>query len=88
MEVHDPLAPWNEGRFRWQIRQGKASWAADSAVVEPDMILSVALLSQLYFGQRPAGELVAAAGLRLGERERDLLTAVFPAGRNFISEYF
>ncbi len=89
VEVHDPLAPWNEGRFRWQISQGKASWQKNSSDSKPDMVLSVALLSQLYFGQRPATELLASVdGMRLRDRERDLLTAIFPARQNFISEYF
>jgi predicted acetyltransferase len=89
VELHDPLAPWNAGRFHWQINQGKASWVESLSVGEPDMVLSVALLSQLYFGQRPAAELVSdAAGVRLGDRQRELLAMIFPAGRNFISEYF
>lgn len=89
VELVDPIAPWNNGRFRWQIRQGVASWFAAESVGEPDITLNVALLSQLYFGQRPAAELLKAAeGLRAGEREWDLLAAIFPACRNFISEYF
>ena len=89
VEVVDPIAPWNHGRFRWQIGQGAASWSAAESGDEPDITLSVALLSQLYFGQRPAAELLKAAdGFRAGERERNLLATIFPACRNFISEYF
>lgn len=89
VELVDPIAPWNNGRFRWQIGQGAGTWSAAESVGEPDLTLSVALLSQLYFGQRPAAELLKAAeGLRAGEREWDLLAAIFPACRNFISEYF
>ncbi len=89
VELTDPLAPWNAGRFCWQISQGTGRWTSDPAAGEPDLVLSVALLSQLYFGQRPATELLSAVdGLRVNERERDLLTAIFPAERNFISEYF
>ena len=89
VELVDPIAPWNNGRFRWQIGQGAGNWSAAESVGEPDLALNVALLSQLYFGQRPAKELLKAAeGLRAGERQRDLLAAIFPACRNFISEYF
>ena len=89
VELVDPIAPWNNGRFRWQIGQGAGNWLAAESGGEADLTLSVALLSQLYFGQRPAKELLKAAeGLRAGERQRDLLAAIFPACRNFISEYF
>ena len=89
VELVDPIAPWNNGRFRWQIGQGAGNWSAAESVGEPDLALNVALLSQLYFGQRPAKELLKAAeGLRAGELQRDLLAAIFPACRNFISEYF
>ena len=89
VEVVDPIAPWNHGRFRWQIGQGVASWSALESGDEPDITLSVALLSQLYFGQRPLLELLKQAdGFRAGERERNLLATIFPACRNFISEYF
>ena len=89
VELHDSLAPWNEGRFRWQISQGKASWTTEPATGKPEMILDVALLSQLYFGQYPAEKLLAeTTGIHVDEREQDLLAAIFPAGRNFISEYF
>jgi predicted acetyltransferase len=89
VELVDPIAPWNAGRFRWRISQGSGSWSAEAPIGEPDLVLNVALLSQLYFGQRPAAELFKAAeGFRAGERERDLLAAIFLACRNFISEYF
>jgi len=89
VELVDPIAPWNAGRFRWRISQGSGSWSAEAPIGEPDLVLNVALLSQLYFGQRPAAELLKADdGLRASERARDLLAAIFPAERNFISEYF
>lgn len=89
VELLDPLAPWNAGRFRWQISQGKASWTAEPAAGEPYLVLDVALLSQLYFGQYPAAALLAEAeGSNVAERQQKILAAIFPACRNFISEYF
>jgi predicted acetyltransferase len=89
VELTDPLAPWNAGLFHWQISQGTGSLTEAPAVGQPDLVLGVALLSQLYFGQYPAEKLLAeTTGIHAGERERDLLAAIFPVGRNFISEYF
>lgn len=89
VELTDPLAPWNAGRFSWKIKQGTGCLTEDASDGQPDLALGVALLSQLYFGQYPAEKLLAeTTGTHVGERERDLLAAVFPACRNFISEYF
>ena len=89
LELTDPLAAWNAGRFRWKIGSGRCSFAAEPSVGQPDIILSVALLSQLYFGQQPVGELWKASGEPLPEPSvLAVLTQIFPPCRNFISEYF
>jgi predicted acetyltransferase len=59
LEVHDPLCPWNEGR--WQVEAGEAK----RTDAEADLALDASALGSAYLGAVSFGELRAA--LRLEE---------------------
>ena len=87
--VNDPLAPWNDGRFHWSIRGGQAQFVSSESIRDPDLEIGIGTLSQLVFGQHPARQIVSAeSGGGCREEVIELLTQIFPARRNFISEFF
>jgi predicted acetyltransferase len=89
LTVLDSLAPWNNGSFHWRIHQGKGSLFPVPAAAAPTLPIGMGTLSRLIFGERPAREILAAGiGERCFEAEIETLEQIFPACRNFISEYF
>ncbi|NMC33641.1 MAG: GNAT family N-acetyltransferase [Veillonellaceae bacterium] len=89
LRVTDPLAPWNESVFSWVIRQGQGELRPASADAIPGLSLSIGALSQLVFGEYPARRILDPDGAgNCREENLTLMERVFPACRNFISEYF
>lgn len=89
LRVTDSLLPWNDGWFQWIIRKGAAELNPTGPQSGLAINLGIATLSQLVFGERPARQ-VLSPGDGLGCLEEDLQTLerIFPACRNYISEYF
>ena len=89
LTVTDSLTPWNEGAFHWSIRHGKGALIPLPPGLSCGLSLDVGAMSQMVFGERPVGEILAVRnGNRCSETDRAILEQVFPACRNFISEYY
>lgn len=88
MEVSDPLAQWNVGRFHWTIRGGRGQIYLSTATGSPDLEIGIGTLSRLLFGQIPAEQILSAGEDHCGAETIKLLAKIFPGRRNFISEYF
>lgn len=85
--VSDPLAGWNEGRFRLDFDGEHA--ACSAAEAEPDARCDVGALAQLYVGYRSVDDLAAAGALTVGDdAAREVLRAAFPPRRVFLREGF
>jgi len=98
LELSDPLVEENQGRFLWQIEQGRGRLVKQSvSPIDPitdslktDLIsIDIASISQLYFGQKSVREIIAQNSKNLiDQRNIAILDRIFPVCRNYISEYF
>lgn len=89
LTIYDSLAPWNCGSFRWSIRQGKGALSPVPFAESAGPALGIGVMSQLIFGERPVRDILAAGnGSAYREEDVKILEQLFPACRNYISEYF
>jgi predicted acetyltransferase len=88
LTVADTLSPWNNGSFRWSIRQGKGVLTAKTFVGHSGLSLDIGTLSQLIFGEQPVWEILKRGNAGIDREEGKILERIFPLCRNFISEYF
>lgn len=86
--VSDPLAEWNDGRFRVDL-DGDGAATCTAVETEPEVACSIGALSQLYVGYRSVDDLVAAGELTVeSEHARQRMADAFPGGRVFLREGF
>lgn len=94
IELTDPLLKSNQGTYIWRIAQGQGCLIRQSpelndSVTRASISIDIAKLSQLYFGWQTAREIMTTEqGLLVDEIQLALLEKIFPACRNYISEYF
>ena len=88
LTLTDTLLPWNHGSFRWSIRQGKGVLISRPHVDDSGLVLDIATLGQLVFGEHPVREILQAGDVGCDHEEIEILERIFPVCRNFISEYF
>lgn len=86
LEVTDSLAPWNTGRFRLTVQNGKGKALATD---EPsDCRLSCGALAQLFFGRVSAARLQKMGRLTADVAVVAQLDQCFPTCLNYINEYY
>ena len=88
IRITDPLAAWNDGRFRWSIKDGRGCMSPSAVTTAPELDMGIDSLSQKYFGYRGAGGPDPAADLIMNEATAAMLEKLFPPCSNYISEYF
>ncbi len=98
LELTDPLLESNQGRFLWQIDRGKSQLVRQAdqsnalingSVKAESISIDIAGISQLYFGQKSARDIMAEkTGISLDNGNLATLEKIFPVCRNYISEYF
>jgi len=89
LQVTDPLAPWNQGTFRWCICEGKGVLCPRTSDEPASLRIDIGDLSQMFFGERSVREILSA-GQRTSCSKEDqaILELIFPACSNYISEYY
>ncbi|WP_132060760.1 GNAT family N-acetyltransferase [Halorussus amylolyticus] len=88
LAVSDPLADWNDRRFRVEIEDGRATCEmVDSE--DADAEVGVATLSQLYVGYHSVADAEAFGDLDVrSSAARETLEAMFPPREVFLPENF
>lgn len=76
LSVDDPLAEWNDGRFRLDVTDGSVTVHRTDA--DPDVELDVGALSQLLVGYAPAERLTRTTELLADGETVRTLTRLFP----------
>lgn len=75
LDVTDPFCPWNEGRWRLEIDEGRATCSPTDAA--PDATLPVTELAALFMGGRAALPMVAAGRIEAARETAVRLDAMF-----------
>ena len=88
LRVRDPLLSWNQGVFRWSIREGTGVLTPLSSADNPGFSMDIGTFSQLIFGEVPVSEILGAGTAGINHEEIKVLERIFPVCRNYISEYF
>jgi predicted acetyltransferase len=98
VQLSDPLMEANQGRFLWQISQGKSRLVRqgnppDDPITDSlksELIsIDIATFSRVYFGQKSVREIVAEKNATSMDQEKlAIMERIFPVCRNYISEYF
>lgn len=88
LSVSDPLADWNDGRFR--VAADGDGVAVDRTDAAADAETDVATLTQVAVGYRSVDDARAAGDLRSGPADADLLAGLFPsaAAPSYLRDYF
>jgi predicted acetyltransferase len=86
VDVSDPLADWNDDTYRLVVENGTAS--VERAESDADATITVAALSQLYVGYRPADELATVGDLDAQEETVRALDTAFPERETLLREGF
>ena len=88
LRVRDPLLSWNQGVFRWSIREGTGVLTPLPSADNPGFSMDIGTFSQLIFGEVPVSEILGAGTAGINHEEIKVLERIFPVCRNYISEYF
>ncbi|WP_435345641.1 GNAT family N-acetyltransferase [Haloarchaeobius sp. HRN-SO-5] len=83
LDVSDPMADWNDGRFELAVADGRATCGPTDA--DPDVTLDVAALSQLVVGYRPVSHLQRTGRIDGGA---GTLSALFPPREPLLWDFF
>lgn len=86
--VTDPIAPWNDGRFRVTADDGVAVESVDGGGDRPAVDCGVAALSRAVVGARSAERLAVAADVDGDDEAVAALAALFPPRRTWVREGF
>ncbi|WP_338729771.1 GNAT family N-acetyltransferase [Haladaptatus sp. DJG-WS-42] len=87
LDVRDPIAPWNDGRFAFSVENGNATCTptTDDATVSVD----IATLSQLTVGYLTAEQAHRYGGLSTdSDAALELLSGAFPRAQTYLREHF
>lgn len=87
LEVHDPIADWNDDRFHVGVEDGAAS-VSRAADAEPTATARIDVLSQLYVGARGVGDLTRTGRLEADDDTATTLAALFPERDVLLREGF
>ncbi|WP_293031278.1 enhanced intracellular survival protein Eis [Natronococcus sp.] len=90
LEVEDPLADWNDGRFVLETADGTATCerATGEPDGEPDANLDVGALSQLAVGARSVRDLAYAGRLEADAETVAVLEDVYPETDVYLGHHF
>ncbi len=88
LQVKDPLLPWNQGGFRWSIREGTGVLTPLPSTDNAGLSLDIGTFSRLIFGEHSVSEILGAGAFGINHEEIKVLEQIFPVRRNYISEYF
>ncbi|RQG95891.1 GNAT family N-acetyltransferase [Natrarchaeobius chitinivorans] len=91
LEIEDPLADWNDGRFRLETANDRTvcERVDESVAVDPDATVDVAALSQMVVGSRSASALERTGRLEVGDS--DVVAALeeaFPETQVYLGDRF
>jgi len=87
LDVADPLADWNDRRFRVAVADGRATCAPTDA--DPDATVGVPALSQLYVGYHSVSDAETLGDLEVRTpAAREALVAMYPPRNVFLREGF
>jgi len=87
LDVDDPLADWNDGRFALAARDGAITVEPGDGD-GPSAALPVHTLSRLALGTTTASRAALAGGLVADAAARSRLDALFPPREGYLREYF
>lgn len=91
LDIHDPLLPWNDGRFVMEVRDGLASVSHEAAGRPggiPTLRMDVRALAPLFTAHMPAGTL-ARLGMVEGEAAAlALADHIFAGPRPWMTDVF
>ncbi|NKE37191.1 GNAT family N-acetyltransferase [Natronococcus sp. JC468] len=89
LEVADPLADPNDGRFVLEVGDGAATCErVDGEDGEPDASLDIGALSQLAVGARSASDLAYAGRLEADAETVATLEELYPEGDVYLGHHF
>ncbi|MFU8868523.1 enhanced intracellular survival protein Eis, partial [Natronococcus sp.] len=88
IEVEDPLADWNDGRFVLEATDGAATCERVDSDGQPDATLDIGALSQLAVGTRSASALAYAGRLEADDRTVAVLEGFFPEDDVYLGHHF
>jgi len=87
LDVSDPLADWNDRRFRVAVADGSAT--CEPADADPDASVGVAALSQLSVGYHSVADAERFGDLEIrAPAARETLAAMYPEREVFLREGF
>ena len=87
VEIEDPHAPWNEGRFRLRVDEGRAR--VERSASPAGFRLDIGAMAQIVCGLVPPGAMARVRRLRYGEYSQLLqFEKAFPALTPYIFEMY
>ncbi|WP_332900008.1 GNAT family N-acetyltransferase [Haladaptatus sp. CMSO5] len=87
LDVSDPIAPWNDGRFAFTVENGQA--ACTQSAAEADVSVDIATLSQLTVGYLTADQARRYGGLTTdSDAALAVLSDAFPRAQTYLREHF
>ena len=89
LAVTDTFAPWNQGVFRLQVREGRGHVQPQLPATEAAVLVTIEGLSQLVFGVRSVAQLIRQNMLHVCDAAvQELLEQLWPVQNTYINEYY
>ena len=89
LAVTDTFAPWNQGVFRLQVREGRGHVQPQPPETEAAVEITIEGLSQLVLGVRSVAQLIRQNMLHVCDTAlQELLKQLWPVQSTYINEYY
>ncbi|MGM9526255.1 MAG: enhanced intracellular survival protein Eis [Peptococcaceae bacterium] len=89
LAVTDTFAPWNQGVFRLQVREGRGHVQPQPPETEAAVEITIEGLSQLVLGVRSVAQLIRQNMLHVCDTAlQELLKQLWPVQNTYINEYY